>query len=88
MHKFNVGDLVVSTDPGATGYGSSILKINEQKKWGNGELRYHLSPIALPYNGIGYDELDLRKANVLDHIREQFNKFFKRGYYSAKWQRY
>jgi hypothetical protein len=41
----------------------------------------------LPRNGVGYDEADLRKANVLDHVKERFKKFFKIGYYAAKWQR-
>ena len=88
MHKFNVGELVVAPNPGPTGFGSSILKINRLSCLGNGMPWYHLSPVALPNYGIGYNESDLRKANVFDHIREQFNKFFKRGYYSAKWQRY
>ena len=87
MYKFNVGDLVVSTRPGATGFGRSILKINYRKVWGNGDRNYHLSPVALLNNGIGYDEQYLRKANVLDHVKERFNKFFKLGYYAAKWQR-
>lgn len=87
MYKFNIGDLVVSTRSGATGYGSSILKINSRKVWGKDERHYHLSPVALPYNGIGYAEANLRKANLFDHIRELFNKFLKRGYYAAKWQR-
>lgn len=87
MYKFNIGDLVVSIRPGATGYSGSILKINSRKIWGAGARHYHLSPIALPRNGVGYDEKDLRKANVLDYVKEHFNKFFKRGYYAAKWQR-
>lgn len=87
MYKFNVGDLVVGTRPGATGYGGSILKINHRKIWGKDVHNYHLSPVALPYNGIGYDEQYLRRANVLDHVKERFNKFFKLGYYAAKWQR-
>jgi hypothetical protein len=87
MYKFNVGDLVVGTRSGATGYGSSILKINSRKIWGKDVRNYHLSPVALPRNGVGYDEADLRKANVLDHVKERFKKFFKIGYYAAKWQR-
>ena len=87
FYEFKAGDLTVSTKPGATGFGSSILKINYCKTWSNGDRHYHLSPVALPHYGIGYDEEYLRKANVLDHVKECFNKFFKLGYYSAKWQR-
>lgn len=87
MTEFNIGDLVVSTNPGPTGFGHSILKINAQNCWGNGDIKYHLSPVALPNYGIGYEEKDLRKANLFDRVREHFNKCFKRGYYAATWQR-
>jgi hypothetical protein len=87
MYKFNVGDLVVSTRPGATGFGRSILKVKYRKIWGGGDRNYHVSPVALPNHCIGYDEQYLRRANVLDHVKERFYKFFKRGYYSAMWQR-